>query len=399
MPNRAASPFCAARAAISRRRRARYRRAARCPTAARRRRRPPPSLPCRRPPPPSRSASGTGLIPPPAPSETAQALRGSAKPLSAGEAAALAAALKAVDESRWADARAAVANFRNTAARPLRRLEHPAGGAQDRGVLRRDLALPARTARLAGARGAAPPGRGPHRPRDAARRKSSATSRRFPPLTSTGHMRRMEAAQDGEPQRPEEVRERQLAQRHLPQRRRERVPQPLRPSAERRGPDRPLRPPDARRHGAGRARSCGQAAARLPAARQCAPGDGDARRRRGDRAARRRRRPSSPSPRSSSSARNGCAAPAALDEAEAAARRAESPTRPMRGGTSATSVARDLLAAGPSPPTPMPSLVPHGLTKGVSFAEAGVPRRLDRAAPSQEDRPTRTSISRRCTTA
>ena len=90
-----------------------------------------------------------------------------------------------------------------------------------------------------------------------------------------------------EPQRPQEVRERQLAQRHLPQRRRERVPEPLRPSAERRGPDRPLRPPDARRQGAGRARASGQAAARLPAARQCAPGDGDARRRRGDRAARR----------------------------------------------------------------------------------------------------------------
>ncbi|HKH68954.1 MAG TPA: hypothetical protein VKA75_16430, partial [Reyranella sp.] len=57
---------------------------------------------------------GTGMIPAPAPSETAQALAGSAKPLTPAEAAALAAALKAVDESRWADARAAVANFRHT---------------------------------------------------------------------------------------------------------------------------------------------------------------------------------------------------------------------------------------------------------------------------------------------
>jgi soluble lytic murein transglycosylase len=68
--------------------------------------------------PPSTAAQpigeGTGIIPPPAPSETAQALGGSAKPLTPAEAASLAAALKAVDESRWADARAAVANFRNT---------------------------------------------------------------------------------------------------------------------------------------------------------------------------------------------------------------------------------------------------------------------------------------------
>jgi len=57
---------------------------------------------------------GTGnLIPPPAPSDVAQALSGSAKPLTPAEAASLAAALKAVDESRWADARAAVANFRH----------------------------------------------------------------------------------------------------------------------------------------------------------------------------------------------------------------------------------------------------------------------------------------------
>ena len=37
-----------------------------------------------------------------------------AKPLTAAETAAFAAALKATDESRWADARAAVAGFRNT---------------------------------------------------------------------------------------------------------------------------------------------------------------------------------------------------------------------------------------------------------------------------------------------
>ncbi len=57
--------------------------------------------------------NGTGGVAPVAPaSDLAQALS-AAKPLSDAEAASLAAALKAVDEGRYADARAAVANFKN----------------------------------------------------------------------------------------------------------------------------------------------------------------------------------------------------------------------------------------------------------------------------------------------
>ena len=97
-----------------RQRHARHRRAARAQRRDDRRRRRRPGLPCRRAAAAQPIGEGTGIIPPPAPSETAQALSGSAKPLTPAEAAALAAALKAVDESRWADARAAVANFRNT---------------------------------------------------------------------------------------------------------------------------------------------------------------------------------------------------------------------------------------------------------------------------------------------
>src|SRR6185312_10877572 len=55
---------------------------------------------------------GDGVLPPASPTELSQALS-SAKTLSPGEAAALGAAFKAIDESRYADARAAVANFNN----------------------------------------------------------------------------------------------------------------------------------------------------------------------------------------------------------------------------------------------------------------------------------------------
>ena len=274
MPNRAASPFCAARAAISRP-------AATPDTGVRRVPNGGSTAPAPAPKPavpPATAAQpigeGTGIIPPPAPSETAQALGGSAKPLTPAEAASLAAALKAVDESRWADARAAVANFRNTLLDRYVDWSILRVAPKTEAGLRQHLALPAREPRLARARGAAPPGRGPHRSGDAAVRS-------LPLLHGlpAAHQHRPHAPHGGgpggEPQRPQEVRERQLAQRHLPQRRRERVPEPLRPSAERRRPDRPLRPPDARRQGAGRARACGQAAARLPAARQCAAGDGD----------------------------------------------------------------------------------------------------------------------------
>jgi soluble lytic murein transglycosylase len=60
----------------------------------------------------ARDGSGNGVVPPATSSEMSQAL-GTSKTLSAGEAAALAAAFKAVDENRFADARAAVANFNN----------------------------------------------------------------------------------------------------------------------------------------------------------------------------------------------------------------------------------------------------------------------------------------------
>src|SRR5438105_5012468 len=56
--------------------------------------------------------NGAGLIPADSPSEVAKEIS-TGKPLASGEAAALAAAFKAIDDSRWADARAAVANFNN----------------------------------------------------------------------------------------------------------------------------------------------------------------------------------------------------------------------------------------------------------------------------------------------
>lgn len=143
-------------------------------------------------------SEGTGIIPPPAPSETAQALGGSAKPLSPAEAASLAAAIKAIDEGRWADARAAVASFRHTL---LDRYVEwsilrtgPRGEATfsatwrflrespdwpEPEVLRRqaeDRILPETP------------------PREVFRYFTA-----FPPLTSTGHMRRMEAAQAASP--------------------------------------------------------------------------------------------------------------------------------------------------------------------------------------------------------
>jgi len=143
-------------------------------------------------------SEGTGINPPPVPSETAQAPNSSPKPLSPAEASSLAAAIKAVDESRWADARAAVANFRHTL---LERYVEwsilrvgPRGEATfsatwrflrespdwpEPEVLRRqaeDRILPET------------------RPQEVARYFTA-----FPPLTSTGHMRRMEAAQVASP--------------------------------------------------------------------------------------------------------------------------------------------------------------------------------------------------------
>src|SRR5262245_24551736 len=59
-----------------------------------------------------KESPSNGLMPPPADSDVAQAIA-SSKPLSPAEAAAFAAALKAIDEGRYADARPMVANFKN----------------------------------------------------------------------------------------------------------------------------------------------------------------------------------------------------------------------------------------------------------------------------------------------
>jgi soluble lytic murein transglycosylase len=141
---------------------------------------------------------GRGSVLPPANSVVAQAIT-SAKPLADNESAAFAAALKALDESRWGDARAAVANFPNlllkryvewsilrTAAprteadfastwRFLR--EHPDWPEPE--VLRRQA-----EDRLA-----------PDAPVNDVHRYFTA----FPPLTSTGLMRRMGAASEVAP--------------------------------------------------------------------------------------------------------------------------------------------------------------------------------------------------------
>ena len=61
---------------------------------------------------PLRDSSGTSLLPVAPPSEIGQAIGGT-KPLGEAEAAALASALKAIDDGRFADATAAVANFNN----------------------------------------------------------------------------------------------------------------------------------------------------------------------------------------------------------------------------------------------------------------------------------------------
>ncbi len=140
----------------------------------------------------------TVTIPAPASAETAQAPSGAAKPLTPAEAAALAAAVKAVDESRWADARAAVANFRHTL---LARYVDwsilrvgPKGEATFSATWRflreqPDWPEPEVLRRQAEDRIL------PTTPPQEVFRYFTA----FPPLTSTGHMRRMEAAQAASP--------------------------------------------------------------------------------------------------------------------------------------------------------------------------------------------------------
>ncbi len=120
------------------------------------------------------------------------------KPLDAAEASALAAALKAVDEGRYADARAMVANFRHTL---LARIV-------DWSILRVapktevDFATTWRFLRESPEwpepevlRRQAEERLGPNTPAAEAFRYFTA----FPPLTSTGHMRRLDAAQAASP--------------------------------------------------------------------------------------------------------------------------------------------------------------------------------------------------------
>ena len=146
---------------------------------------PPPTLA------PSSASSVQGSAPSQAPAPPAQAA--AASPLNAAEIAAFTAALKAIDDSRWADARAAVANFRNTLLdryvawsilRAAPRTE--ASFAATWRFLREqpDWPEPEVLRRQAEDR------IGPETPATEVVRYFTA----FPPLTSTGHMRRLEAA-------------------------------------------------------------------------------------------------------------------------------------------------------------------------------------------------------------
>jgi soluble lytic murein transglycosylase len=137
-----------------------------------------------------------GVLPPP-PSDMAQAIA-SSKPLSDAEAASFAAALKAIDEGRFADARPMVANFRN----PL------LSRYIDWNILR---AAPKTDADFASTwrflrdnpdwpepevlRRQAEDRIGPETPAGDVVRYFTA----FPPLTSAGHMRRLDAAQAASP--------------------------------------------------------------------------------------------------------------------------------------------------------------------------------------------------------
>ena len=132
------------------------------------------------------SPSPSAATPPPAPAVAAN-------PLNAAETAAFTAALKAIDDNRWADAQAAVANFRNTLLDPyvawsiLRlALRTEASFAATWRFLREqpDWPEPEVLRRQAEER------IGPETPATDVVRYFTA----FPPLTSTGHMRRLEAA-------------------------------------------------------------------------------------------------------------------------------------------------------------------------------------------------------------
>jgi soluble lytic murein transglycosylase len=141
--------------------------------------------------------SSAGVMPPPPQSDMAQAIA-SSKPLSDAEVAAFAAALKAIDEGRYGDARPMVANFRNPLLSRyvdwsiLRVAPKPdADFASTWRFLRDnpDWPEPEVLRRQAEDRIA------PDTPAGDVFRYFTA----FPPLTSSGHMRRLEAAQAASP--------------------------------------------------------------------------------------------------------------------------------------------------------------------------------------------------------
>ena len=147
-----------------------------------------PSPPTASTPSPAPTVQGGGTA---TPSATRPAV--AADPLNAAEAAAFTAALKAIDDSRWADARAAVANFRNTlldryvAWSILRAAPRTEASFTDTWRFLReqpDWPEPEVLRRQAEER------IGPETPATEVVRYFTA----FPPLTSTGHMRRLEAA-------------------------------------------------------------------------------------------------------------------------------------------------------------------------------------------------------------
>ncbi len=146
---------------------------------------------------PVRDGSAGSVLPAPPPSEIVQAI-GSAKPLSQAEAAALGSALKAIDDGRFADASASVGNFNNKllsrivewhALRVAPKTEAPFQAYVD---LLRDTADWPEPEVLR---------------RQAEDRITSATPAPVvwkyfaenPPLSSAGHLRRLEAAQSVSP--------------------------------------------------------------------------------------------------------------------------------------------------------------------------------------------------------
>ncbi|MGQ3302264.1 lytic transglycosylase domain-containing protein [Reyranella sp.] len=144
---------------------------------------------------PSSAAPAQGRVPAPGPAPAASV---AASPLNAAEIAAFTAALKAIDDSRWADARAAIANFRHTL------LERYVAWSILRAAPRTEASFAATWRFLREQpdwpepevlRRQAEDRIGPETPATEVVRYFTA----FPPLTSTGHMRRLEAASTAAP--------------------------------------------------------------------------------------------------------------------------------------------------------------------------------------------------------